>query len=86
MNVKKGRENFKRKNPRNTIMYENGPMQKISKVNKSPWCMPTKEWMTKKIFQRGMVDEKGEFIKHKGIEQKGKTKTISLLLHNLFGI
>ncbi len=48
--------------------------------------MPTKEWMTKKIFQKGMVDEKGEFVKHKGIEQKGKTKTISLLLHNFFRI
>jgi hypothetical protein len=41
--------------------------------------MPTKEWMTKK-------SSKGEFVKHKGIEQKGKAKTISLLLHNFFGI
>lgn len=39
-----------------------------------------------KIFQRGMVDKKREFVKHKVIEQKRKTKTISLLLHNLFGI
>jgi hypothetical protein len=48
--------------------------------------MPTKEWMTKKSSKGEWWMKKRESIRHKRIDQKGKTKTISLLLHNCFGI
>jgi len=48
--------------------------------------MPTKKWMRKKSSKGEWWTKKREFVKHKAIEQKRKTKTISLLLHNFFGI
>jgi hypothetical protein len=46
-------------------------IQRATKINRRKG----KWWMKKR-----------EFVRHKGIEQKGKTKTINLLLHNFFGI
>jgi hypothetical protein len=48
--------------------------------------MPTNEWMRKKSSKGEWWTKEREFVRHKGVEQKGKPKTISLLLHNFFGI
>jgi hypothetical protein len=48
--------------------------------------MRTKEWIIKKSSKGEWWMKKREFVRHKGTEQKGKAKTISLLLHNFFGI
>jgi hypothetical protein len=51
-----------------------------SPTSRSPWCIPTKKWMTNNYPKKKCWLKKKELIRHKMTKQKGKHKKINLLL------